>query len=264
MKAKYVSLAVVGLVIFSYFFFIKKTDAKKNGARKDDTVIVVGTSADYPPFAAVDYKTGKIVGFDIDVVSEIALRLGKTVEIKDVPFAGLIFSLLSGDVSVVAAGMSPSKKRAQVVAFSDQYMQPDPFVIIVKKSNNLAANSSISLDGLVGKRVSVNSGYTAETYLSEKEGIDLVRLGTPAESIMALKSGAVDAFVCAQSVVNAIFSNRDLLQDLEVAVVPDTGDGCALVVRKDNTKLLDEINVALDAMKRDGTLTGIQAKWNLK
>lgn len=260
MNVKYPLIIVAGLAAFSYFFFIKKADVKKIGMRKDDAVIVVGTSADYPPFAAVDFKTNEIVGFDIDIVIEVAKRLGKRVEIKDIPFACLIFSLLSGEVAVVAAGMSPSEKRGQIVSFSDQYMQPDPFVIISKKSES----SLKGLNDLVGKRVSVNTGYTAEAYLSNKEGVDLVRLATPSESILALKSGAVQAYVCAQSVVNAMLTKDNQFQDFEMTVVQGTGDGCALVVNKNNTALLGEINIALNAMEQDGTLDELKRKWNLK
>ena len=200
MKMKYVLIIAASLVACFCFFFAKKTDTKKSVLLKDDATIVVGTSADYPPFAVVDSKTNEIVGFDIDIVVEVAKRLGKKIEIKDIPFAGLIFSLLYGDIAVVAAGMSPSERRAQTVSFSNQYMQPDPFVIIFKKSQA----DIKGLDDLIGKRVSVNSGYTAETYLSDRTDLDLVRLATPADSILALKSGAVDAYVCVQSVVNVM------------------------------------------------------------
>lgn len=260
MNLKYLSIVAVGFAVFSYMFFIKKADTKKSSEKIDNATIVVGTSADYPPFAAVDSKTNEIVGFDIDIVTEVAKRLGKRIEIKDIPFAGLIFGLLSGDIDVIAAGMSPSAKRAQTVSFSDQYMQPDPFVIISKKSEKPVQN----IGDLIGKRVSVNTGYTAEAYLADREGLDLIRLTTPAESIMALKSGAVDAFVCAQSVVNTMLGKDSPLQDLDFVVVSGTGDGCALAVNKNDAKLLDEINVALDEMKQDGTLAMLKEKWNLK
>lgn len=259
MNLKYISVVAVCLAAFSYFFFIKKTDTQKNGMRKDDTTIVVGTSADYQPFAFIDSKTHDIVGFDIDVATEVARRLNKKIEIKDVPFASLIFGLLSGSIDIVAAGMSPTPRRAQTVAFSVPYIEPDPFVIILQSS----ADDVKGLDDLVGKKVAVNSGYTAETYLASKDGIELMRLVSPAESMMALKAGAVDAFVCARSVANTILLENRLFHDCRSILIPDTGDGCALAINKSNGALLESVNAALDAMMQDETLKNLKAKWNL-
>lgn len=259
MNLKYVLIVVVGLGIFSYFFFVKKADIKKRDLRKDPQALVVGTSADYQPFAFIDPKTHEIVGFDIDVATEVARRLDKKIEIKDVPFASLIFGLLSGSIDIVAAGMSPTPRRAETVAFSVPYIEPDPFVIILQSSTDDVS----SLDDLVGKKVAVNSGYTAEAYLTSKDGIELMRLVSPAESMMALKAGAVDAFVCARSVANTILYQNQLFHDYRAVLIPDTGDGCALAINKSNEELLESVNAVLDAMAQDGTLKNLKAKWNL-
>ena len=250
---KYLSIVAVGVAAISCFFFVKKSDVKK-----DSGIIVVGTSADYQPYAFIDPKTNEIVGFDVDVVREVVNRLGCKIEIKDIPFASLIFGILSGQVDVVAAGMSPTPKRAETVAFSAPYIEPDPFVII-SQSEQMS-----DVDALVGKKVAVNAGYTAEAYLSNKEGIELVRLKSPAESMMALKSGAVDAFVCARSVAKTILNKNNDADHFYSALIPDTGDGCALVVNKNNSELVEKINVALEAMAQDGALDALKEKWNLK
>lgn len=258
MKAKYLVVAI-GVMVSSYFLFIKKANLIKRDMRNDSLALIVGTSADYQPFAFVDPKTHVIVGFDIDVVTEIARRLDKKMELKDVPFASLIFGLLSGGIDIVAAGMSPTPKRAETVAFSVPYIEPDPFVMIMQTSRQDVQN----LDDLVGKKVAVNSGYTAEAYLANKEGVELMRLVSPAESMMALKAGAVDVFVCARSVAKTILHQSEFSHDYQAVLIPDTGDGCALAINKNNSELLDSVNRALEAMEQDGTLADLKAKWSL-
>lgn len=254
MNIKQLFIALVIISICSYLFFTKKSDVKK-----DDRILVVGTSADYQPYAFVDTKTNEIVGFDIDVVTEIAKRLDKKMILKDIPFASLVFGILSGDIDIVAAGMSPTAKRAETVLFSQPYIEPDPFMIITKQSDAEIKN----IQDLVGKKVAVNTGYTAEAYLADQDGIDLIRLTNPAESMMSLKSGAIDAFVCARSVANLIL-NQNNSSEYSAVVIPDTGDGCAMAMNKNNHELVAQVNLILDAMQQDGTLDQLKQKWNLK
>lgn len=252
MKIKYVVLIVIAVV--TTMFLLQNIVKQKNV-----DVIVVGTSADYPPYAFVDTKTNQVVGFDIDVAQEVVKRIGKKFEIKDIPFATLIFDLLADDIDIIAAGMTPTARRSRGVLFSQKYFQADPLVIITKKSNQVID----SIKQLQGKTVVVNTGYTADLYLSDKPDIELVRLKTPAESFMALQSGTVDAFVCAKSSL-VPFLKKHNSADFSMTVLPDTGDDYALAVGKHNHNMLEQVNKALDAMKQDGTLQLLKQKWNLE
>lgn len=225
----------------------------------DEQTIVVGTSADYPPYAFVDIKSGQVVGFDIDVAKEVVKRLNKNIQVKDIPFASLVFDLFYQYIDIIAAGMSPTEKRSKKVLFSQAYLQDDPLIVLTNKSSKPIQ----SLEGLQPKKVVVNTGYTADLYLSDKKNIDLVRLKNPAESIVALKSGAADAFVCAKSSLATFMHKKSLAQDFHVAVLPDTGDKYALAVNKNNHRLLEQVNKALDEIKQDGTLELLKKKWNL-
>ncbi len=255
MNHKYFLIFITTCAAITYLFF-----AKKISVQKDFQTITVGTSADYPPFSSLNLKTDEIVGFDIDVAREVCHRLHKKMVLKDIPFASLIFGILSQDIDIIAAGMSPTPKRAETVSFSNHYIEPDPLMIIAKKSNH----SPETIDDLKGKKVAVNSGYTAEIYLSDKAEIELVRLTSPADSMLALTTGAVDAFVCARSVAQLILDQQSNVEHFSSVIIPNTGDGCALAVNKNNQDLLESINLALDSMKQDGTLDKLKAKWNLK
>jgi hypothetical protein len=56
---------------------------------QDANKVVVGTSADYPPYEYID-ETGKMTGFDIELMEEIANRMGVAIEWQDMPFDSLI------------------------------------------------------------------------------------------------------------------------------------------------------------------------------
>ncbi|MBM17557.1 MAG: hypothetical protein CL947_00640, partial [Epsilonproteobacteria bacterium] len=196
---------------------------------KPDHVLIVGTSPDYPPYAYIDVKTGEIIGFDIDVAKEVANRLGKECRIKDMPFSSLIFDLLSEDIDMIAAGLTPTPRKAKNVHFTQLYLQGDPLIALTQASGTPIT----SVDDLSGKKVVVNTGYTADLYLSDKKGIDLIRLKSPAESFMALKTGSVDVFVAAKSsLVN--FLQQKNADKFAMFVLPDTGDDYAIAINKHN------------------------------
>lgn len=77
---------------------------------KDNGKLVVGTSAEFPPFEFHKVVDGKdsIKGFDIMLAEEFAKELGVKVEIKDMSFDGLIGALNADQVDIVLAGMSPT------------------------------------------------------------------------------------------------------------------------------------------------------------
>ena len=224
---------------------------------KDTNVLVVGTSPDYPPYEFIDVKSGEIIGFDIDVVQEIANRLNKKLQIKDMSFSSLIFGLLTNDVDLVASGMTPTERRSRVVSFTSMYLYGLPLVILTIKSHF----EPTSFDDLQGKTVAVNLGYIADMHMSKKSGINLIKLQSPAQCFMALQSGSVDAFVCAQSPIKTFLQSNSHPEQFAVLQIPDTGEDCAFAVNKKNTQLLDEINDALKTMRNDGTLEALKQKW---
>lgn len=226
---------------------------------KDTTLLVVGTSADYPPYEFIDTKTGEIVGFDIDVISEVAKRLDKKVVIKNLPFTSLIFELLAGEVDVVAAGMSPSVRRAKFVTFTDTYLHGDMYVIVSRKDRF----NPQSLQDLVGKDVVVNTGHAAETFMAKQDGVNLIRLKDVSLGLVALSTGSADAFVSVNSVITTALDKKNNAEQFAILPLLGTGDDCSFAVERHNKKLAENINTILLAIKQDGTLSQLKNKWNL-
>lgn len=216
--------------------------------------IIVGTNAEFPPFSYIENKT--LVGFDIDMANEVAKRLGKTAQFKDMPFDALIPDVSLGRVDFVAAGMTYTEERAKRVLFTRPYISEDPFVILS------LSKQKFDLNELENKTVIVIEGFTADHFMSSKTGIHLIRLSTQADGFMALKSGRGDAFVTAKSTVDAFFEVQDASQ-FNVTLLEGTGETCALVVPKSKAKTLVDIQKVLDDMESDGTLAKLKAKWKL-
>ena len=226
---------------------------------KDSTVLIVGTSADYPPYEFIDLKTGEILGFDIDVMTEVAKRLDKKLIIKNLPFTSLIFELLSGEIDLIAAGMSPSVRRAKFVTFTDTYFNGDAYVIVSKKDRF----NPKGLEDLVGKDVVVNTGHAAEAFMSKEQGVHLIRLKDFSLGLVALTTGSADAFVSVNSVVHTALQKKNNLEQFAILPLVGTGDDCSFAVERHNKKLAENINGVISEIKQDGTLDQLKNKWNL-
>lgn len=230
-------------LLLCLFSFACSSKSEKNGW-------VVGTNAEYPPYTYIE--KGSIVGFEIDLVHEVARRLDKEVVLKDLPFDALIIELQRGGVDLVAAGISPTPERAKRVLFSDLYLSEDPLVFV-------------SLKEVPKKRVGVNEGYTADLHLSKAGGnFELVRLNNPADGFLALATGRIDHFATALTTVNQYRKSRPNAPELLVEPIAEsTTDSVAIALPLNHAEELKAINQALDEMKNDGTLDQLRAKWGL-
>lgn len=221
---------------------------------QESSQVIVGTNAEFPPFSYMENHT--LVGFDIDVAQEVAKKLGKTIQWKDMPFDALIPDIMLGHVDFVAAGMSYTDERAKRVSFTKSYLSEDPLVIFT------SSKSPLSFEQIEGKTVIVIEGFTADLFMSSKKGVNLIRLPTQADGFIAIKSGRADAFVTAKSTVDSFFKVQDP-SSFHFSVLDQTGETCALVVPKCKPEMLKNIQKALDELENEGTMTQLKAKWRL-
>lgn len=235
---------------FLYWHMNKKTS-------NDTNALIVGTNAEFPPFCHI--KDGKIVGFDIDIIHEVAKRMGKRIEIKDMPFDALIPEIQLGSLHVIAAGMTATPDRSKKILFSQPYLSGDPLVIITLKNQS---NTIKNAHDLIGKEVIVNEGYTADTYMSDIAGVNLIRLSTPAEAFLALNSGRADAFVSAKNTITPFF---DIYGKDNFTIIPikNSNETTSLAISRQHAELLEPIEDALSHMKEDGTIESLKKKWHI-
>ena len=224
--------------------------------RPDNSKLAVGTAADFPPFAF--FEDDKMVGFEIDIVNEVAKRLGKEIEIENRPFDILLTELQSGRLQVVAAGLTATEERAKRVNFTKPYLKGEPFVVMTLKKHPAITD----MKDLNGKSVIVNDGYTADMYMSEIKGPLLTRRQAPAEAILALKNGHAFAFVTALNTVKP-FLDQFGRDEFNLFKIPDTEENCALAISKKHPELLPEVQKVLNAMIKDKTIEQLKKKWKI-
>jgi polar amino acid transport system substrate-binding protein len=231
-------------------------------ANAGDT-IVVGTSADYPPYEFTD-ATGAFVGFDMDLVRAIGDKIGKKVKIVDMGFDTLIAGLQNKKIDVVIAAMQASDERREKVDFSITYHD-------IKDALLVKADSGIelkSIHDLAGYKVASQTGTIQEKWIQE----NLIKTGKLAaenyfsyervdNAAMDIKAGRVDVLhIIADPAISLAEKNS-----LKIALITTeaVSAGQSLAVTKGNTELLAEINKAIEALKADGSLKKLMDKYKL-
>ncbi len=211
--------------------------------------IILGTSADYPPYEFHKIIDGKdqIVGFDISLAQLIAEKLGKELEIRDIPFDSCLIELNTDKVDFVIAGMSPDADRDAF--FSDIYYKTTQCVLVRK--GEAAAYKDVA--SLAGKTIGAQLGSAQEKAAKqEMPESNLVSLQKVPDLLMDLTAGKSEAVVMEKLVAKSYLASNDNMEiafDLEYMTA-----GCAVAVKTGNQALLDEINVIVNEALADGTL----------
>ena len=220
--------------------------------------LTVCTHLPYAPFQSKD-ASGKVVGFDVDVMDLVAKDLGVEQSIIDTPFEGIKSGqdLNTGKCDAAAAGMTITEDRKKVLDFSDPYFDATQAMLVK------AGKPYKSLDDLRGKKVGVQAATTGRDYARKYEkdkGLTLVEFEDLAAEQQAIANGQVEAGINDLPVWTEYMKEHP--GGFVIAAEFDTGEQYGFAVKKGgNPELLKKINEALAKAKQDGTYNKIYEKW---
>lgn len=249
-------MAIILIICVSFAFVGCKNSKGKDEAKLEEIKkagkIVVGTSADYPPYEFHKEINGKdeIVGFDIEIAKEIAKDLGVKLEIKDMKFDALLAALNTGSVDFVVAGMTPTEERKKNVDFTNVYYKAVQAVVI--KSENVDKIKSI--DDLKGMKIGVQKGSIQEEIATEQiANAQIKSLGKVSDIMLELKNNKVDAVVVEIPVASAYADkNKDL--SLTNIKFEEEDNGSAIALKKGSSDLIEAMNKTLDRLVKENKI----------
>ncbi|MEI0560549.1 basic amino acid ABC transporter substrate-binding protein [Brachyspira pilosicoli] len=213
--------------------------------------LYVGTNAEFEPF---EYRDGEnIVGFDIDLINEIAKIMKQDIEVVDMAFDGLLPALQSKKIDIIIAGMTADEERKKFVNFTDPYYSTQQSILVHKDNKDI-----YSFDNLEGKNVGVVLGFTGDLIVSAMSNVNAQKYGATSEAILALKSKKVDAVVLDYEPASKYFDQNN---DLKLIITDSKSEEYAIAMRKEDTELLKKVNDALNTIKENGTYDMLIAKY---
>lgn len=200
---------------------------------------------------------GGVEGFNIDLFTEVARRMGREVTIDSGTFTSLVPALNSGRYDFLAAPTTVTRERAETWLFTEGYLWTAYQFGIRRGSAPLQ-----SLDDLRGKAITVNKGSAYEIWArdnAERLGFTYQVFDTNTDAVAAVVAGRAYANLAGNTVVRyAATRTPNFVPDL---VLRETRAHWAAPFRKDSVALRNQVEDALECMKRDGTVARLSEKW---
>lgn len=229
---------------------------------QDWKTVRFGIEGAYPPFSWTD-ESGELQGFDVDMANALCEQMQVKCELVAQDWDGIIPALLARKYDAIIAAMSITEERKRTVDFTGKYaLVPNKFV--AKKG----AAFELSKEGLEGKRVGVQIATTHDKYLTDNFGRDvsLVRYGNADEAYLDLKSGRIDyVFLDATAIEEGLLNKEggDQFEFVGPSVTDEQwfGEGFGIAVRKQDQKLKNMLNQAIQDLRENGKYEEVNNKY---
>jgi polar amino acid transport system substrate-binding protein len=215
---------------------------------------VVGANIGNVPWEFQD-ASGKFVGFEIDLVNEVAKRAGKSVAIENIPFNGLFPAVQSGRIQIAISSITITPKRLESLAFAQPYYDSDQSLTVLKSAK------IDKLEDLSGKTVGVDTASTGDIFTTANTAkykiASISRYEGLAPAMLDLASGRIDGYISDIPAVE--YYIKDKTQYRVAARIP-TNERYSFMYAK-NFPDAAQINTLLSAMKSDGFVAATHKKW---
>ena len=210
------------------------------------------------PKQALPIYNNEIVGVDVEIMKEVAKKLGVKAEISDVDFNTICASVKSGKADVGAAGITINDERKLSVDFSMPYSTTEQYIIVAENNDAIK-----TLEDLSGKKIGVQEGTTSDSavnkLISDKVVTDTVVTGYKSPAIAAASvPNKIDAVVTDKLTAELIVKNNSGLKTFKL--VDKSGNPIAeieeygIAVAKGNSELLAVINEVIQELKNNGSI----------
>ncbi|PYB71714.1 transporter substrate-binding domain-containing protein [Rhizobium wuzhouense] len=251
-------------------------------AESAPTEIKIATEGAYAPWNFTN-ANGELDGLEIELANDLCARMKIKCTIVAQDWDGLIPSLTVGKFDVIMAGMFITPKRLETIDFTQPYAV-DPGGFAVAKDSELGklglsaerfdmsneAEATAAIDKLKpllkGKVVGVQAATTMLDFVKKYFGdtVEIREYKTTEQHDLDLAAGRIDAIFAQQTALAATLAKPEFA-DYTIAgpgfVGGLFGMGTGAGLRKEDTKLKDMLNAAIDSAIADGTIKRISEKW---
>lgn len=223
----------------------------------EEGVLTVGSDIPFPPFEFIE--NGEETGFDVELIEEMASRMGiEEVSWVDTAFDTIFTQLQGGQFDMVASATTITPEREQAVNFTDPYYRAQQALTInAEETPDIQSTDDLG----EGDTVAVQRGTTGEAWAQDNlqpQGVQVRSFPEALDTYTALEAGQV---------TGVIFDEPSAVEEagkrpsLEVVEPIDTGEEYGFGVNPENEELLEAANQALQEMIDDGTYQEIYDKY---
>lgn len=257
MKRMLICLSVLLIMAFVVTACGSANDSKSEVAsNSEQKVLRVGVDDTYPPMEFKD-DSNTTVGFDIDVATELAKRMGMKAEFISNDWAGIFLALEANKFDVIISSVSRNEERLANYAMTTPYIANAQ--VIVVPADNTTIKEPKDLEGKkVGVQINTTADESCAEYLKTMK-FTLTQYDQVIQPFSDMKAGRLDAIVV-DEVVARYYVSRDP-KSYKVSSARLTNEPIGICFAKNNTELRDKAQKALDEMFADGTMKSLSEKW---
>lgn len=223
--------------------------------------MVVGVSADYPPFEYVDQNFAA-QGYDIALIQQLGQRLKIPLDVRNMAFDGLLNAIQLGQIDIAVSAISATAERNQYVDFSNVYFVGTDAVLA-------QASSTIQItkpQDMVLYRVGVQKGSVYETWI--RQNLIDPGLMLPQNMVLYLNANdAVKALTATNPPIDLVMLDAQpadtATKNLPVKIIASNFNPqyLSIALPKGALDLQNILNQAISAMSQDGTLTALSQQY---
>ena len=214
----------------------------------------VGMDLSYPPFE-MRAETGAPSGVSVDLARALAQHLGQSVEIENMPFAGLLPALQTGKIDCILSSMTATEEKAKSVDFSEPYLRTGLCLLVGAKSN---IHSAADLDQ-PGHKIAVVQATTGQTWAVQNlHQAETLVLAKETACVLEVVQGKADAFLYDQmSTLRSWLTHRESTRAI---LQPFREESWAVAFRKGDPRCA-QTSTFIAAYRAAGGFDRLSEKW---
>jgi polar amino acid transport system substrate-binding protein len=208
-----------------------------------------------PPMSFTDPATHQLAGYEVDIARAIAKHIGVRLQLVPTSVGKRVALLRSGDADAIAAQLSITPGRADVIDFSIPYFRSGLRLLV-------RASDSDHIEDYGASRIAAERGTTQQELLSSDfHGAEKVLFDDAHQALDAMRQHKVDAVLQDGMVLAALLANAPDRADFKILPDSLTDESFAVGLVKNTHALLDAVNLALLDLEASGNAERIYRKW---
>jgi putative glutamine transport system substrate-binding protein len=251
------SLMIGAVILTACGEAVAEQDIAQRIEASETPVITWGTKADTNLLGIYDVEQGEIVGFDVDIAEALTDEItdGQGVaEIVEVTSKTRIPLLKNGNIDAIAATMTATEERAQVVDFSDVYFDAGQSLLVPEDSDIQGIDDLTSEHTVIG----IKGSTSVQNFRELNPDPEVIELENYSEGFVALQSGQGDALTTDSAILLGMIDQNP---NYRLAGANFTEEPYAIAINQGQDDFLNQVDEALDTIQANGVYDEIYDKW---
>lgn len=232
------------------------------GTRLNEDILVVGIAAGYAPWISIN-ASGAYEGFDIDVITAVAQKMGKKLVLKDLgSMTPLLLGLQQGSIDAIIWGMSITQDRLQKMAMVNyQGYVTNAYLLLFWKA---IPDGITSIADMKDMTVCVEPASAQDTVMSKYPFIIKKYTEKVDDALLNIQYGKADAACVEPAIARKFKAKYPEIQMLEVPLADENKVyGVGICVKPNNDALIKSLEQAVSSLRQEGVIATLETQWGI-